>query len=255
MAETPRNNSVNPVDSSSQGNGTLKEVPTTPETPEMAAVRIAREAFFARARDDHAAPDAASMEAPYVAAEAAAAAPSRPAGPNRESAGGASSDISLAVTSPADRIASRHSGEGLLAVGVLSDLGGERAYRVWATADSEDLKAITDPQARDTAFETIVDNILMPEYREALSLVDYGLEREALRALNARGEARVDGPAPAINDAAESPLTDEPTSETPALDERIPPVTPAGRECDRSDTDTQARDAQRDSGLGCREAP
>ena len=227
MAETPRNNSVNPVDSSSQGNGALKEVPTTPETPEMAAIRIAREAFFARARDGHAALDAASMEAPYVAAEAAAAAPSRPAGPNRESAGGASGDISLAVTSPADRIASRHSGEGLLAVGVLSDLGGERAYRVWATADSEDLKAITDPQARDTAFKTIVDNIRMPEYREALSLVDYGLEREALRALNARGEARVDGPAPAINDAAESPLTDEPTSETPALDERVPPVTPA----------------------------
>jgi len=227
MAETPRNNSVNPVDSSSQGNGALKEVPTTPETPEMAAVRIAREAFFARARDGHAAPDAASMEAPYVAAEAAAAAPSRPAGPNRESAGGAPSEISGAVTSPADRIASRHSGEGLLAVGVLSDLGGERAYRVWATADSEDLKAITDPQARDTAFETIVDNMRMPQYREALSLVDYGLEREAVRALNARGEARVDGPAPAINDAAESPLTDEPTSETPAFDERVAPVTPA----------------------------
>jgi hypothetical protein len=221
MAEKPENN---PVDSSGRETGALNDVPATPETPEMAAVRIAREAFFARARDARAEPDAASVEVQHVAT--AAATPARPAEPKPEGVGSVASDISSVVTSPSERIASRHSGDGLLAVGVLSDLGGERAYRVWASADSEDLKAITDPQARVTAFETIVDNMRMPQYREALSLVDYGLEREALRALSARGEAKVDGPAPAINGVAEAPSTFEAITQDPALDERVTPAAP-----------------------------
>jgi hypothetical protein len=226
MAETAEND---PVDSSRQSNGALKDdrstsdTPETPETSEMAAVRIAREAFFARARENRPVPEAPSSEAPLVATAAPTPTPPEP---KPEGVGGVPSDISRVVSSPSERIASRHSGEGLLAVGVLSDLGGERAYRVWATADSEDLKSITDPQARAASFETIVDNMRMPQYREALSLVDHILERDALRALNARGEARVDGPAPAINDAAKARSTVEPITQNPALEERVTPAAP-----------------------------
>lgn len=156
------------------------------ETPQIAAVRAAREAFFARARNGRAVPGAAP-EAQLVVT------PGNQAVTQNQRVGSGPSDAPVAGQSAQQRIASRNGGDGLLAVGVLSDLGSERAYRVWATGDSEDLKLITDPQAREKAFETIVDNMRDPQYREALSLVDYGLEREALRAYNDRPASDVEG--------------------------------------------------------------
>ncbi|WP_179197476.1 LPD7 domain-containing protein [Caballeronia sordidicola] len=120
--------------------------------------------------------------------------------------------MSEPIKAPEERIASRHSGDGMLAVGVLSDLGSERAYRVWASGDSEDLKLIADPQVREKAFETIVDNMHMPQYREALSQVDYGLEREALRTFNARSDIKVESPTSAANSAAQAPAAVTPVS-------------------------------------------
>ncbi|OTP75618.1 LPD7 domain-containing protein [Caballeronia sordidicola] len=192
----------NPVASSSEGNGATS---ATPDTPEMVAVKAAREAFFARARVSGTAAEVATSHDPHVTPALQSA---RQASPNGSPG---------ALASPQERIASRNSGDGLLAVGVLSDLGGERAYRVWASGDSEDLKAIADPQTREKAFETIVDNMRMPQYHEALSLVDYGLEREALRVLIARGEVDVERPAPEINGVVEAPATAAPDG-VPSVD-------------------------------------
>jgi len=200
---------INPVDSSGQGNDATGATANTPETPEMVAVREAREAFFARARDGHVAPEVAAPNDSHVTP---ALQPARQAGPN---------GLPGAIAAPHERIASRNSGDGLLAVGVLSDLGGERAYRVWASGDSEDLKAITDPRAREKAFEMIVDNMRMPQYREALSLVDYGLEREALRAFNARSEVDVESPALGIDGVVEAPATAAPGG-VPSVDSNEP---------------------------------
>jgi len=200
---------INPVDSSSQGNDATGATANTPETPEMVAVRDAREAFFARARDGRVAPEGAAPNDSHVTP---ALQPARQAGPN---------GLPGAIAAPQERIASRNSGDGLLAVGVLSDLGEERAYRVWASGDFEDLKAITDPQAREIAFGTIVDNMRMPQYREALSLVDYGLEREALRAFNARSEVDVEGPALGIDGVVEAPATAAPGG-VPSVDSNEP---------------------------------
>jgi hypothetical protein len=196
MAEKVENN---PVDSSTLGNGAIN---ATPEAPDRDVVRAAREAFFARAHDGRAAPDA---PAPDVQRAATATPSVRQAGLIGQGVGSAPSDVSGAIKAPEERIASRHGGDGLLAVGVLSDLGSERAYRVWASGDSEDLKLIADPQAREKAFDTIVDNMRMPQYREALSLVDYGLEREALRTFNARGTVNVESPTSTTYGAAEAP--------------------------------------------------
>jgi hypothetical protein len=197
MAEKAENN---PVDSSTQGNGTIN---ANPEAPDRDVVRAARDAFFARARDGRAAPDASALNVQ----RAATATPSaRQAGLSDQGVGSAPSDVSGAIKAPEERIASRHGGDGLLAVGVLSDLGSERAYRVWASGDSEDLKAIADPQAREKAFDTIVDNMRMPQYREALSLVDYGLEREALKTFNARSTVNVESPTSTTYGAEEAPV-------------------------------------------------
>ncbi|OXC71714.1 LPD7 domain-containing protein [Caballeronia sordidicola] len=196
MAEKAENN---PVDSSTQGNGAIN---ATPEAPDMDVVRAARDAFFARARDGRAAPDAPASD---VQPAATATPSARQAGLIGQGVSSAPSDVSGAIKAPEERIASRHGGDGLLAVGVLSDLGSERAYRVWASGDSEDLKLIADPQAREKAFDTIVDNMRMPQYREALSLVDYGLEREALRTFNARDTVNVESPTSTTYGAAEAP--------------------------------------------------
>ena len=197
------------VDASREGNDATGATATTPETPEIVAVRDAREAFFARARDGRVAPEGAAPNDSHVTP---ALQPARQTGQN---------GLPGAIAAPQERIASRNSGDGLLAVGVLSDLGEERAYRVWASGDSEDLKAITDPQAREIAFQTIVDNMRMPQYREALSLVDYGLEREALRAFNARSEVDVEGPALGIDGVVEAPATAAPRG-VPSVDSNEP---------------------------------
>ncbi|CAN7698009.1 hypothetical protein LJR029_003946 [Caballeronia sp. LjRoot29] len=197
------------VDASREGNDATGATATTPETPEMVAVRDAREAFFARARDGRVAPESAAPNDSHVTP---ALQPARQTGQN---------GLPGAIAAPQERIASRNSGDGLLAVGVLSDLGEERAYRVWASGDSEDLKAITNPQAREMAFETIVDNMRIPQYREALSLVDYGLEREALRAFNARSEVDVEGRALGIDGVVEAPATAAPGG-VPSVDSNEP---------------------------------
>ena len=196
MAEKVENN---PVDLSTQGNGAIN---ATPDAPDMDVVRAARDAFFARAHDGRAADES---PAPDVRRAATATSPVRQAGSSDQGVGSAPSDVSGAIKAPEERIASRHNGDGLLAVGVLSDLGSERAYRVWASGDSEDLKLIADPQAREKAFDTIVDNMRMPQYREALSLVDYGLEREALKTFNARSTVNVESPKSTTYGAVEAP--------------------------------------------------
>jgi hypothetical protein len=196
----------NPIDSSRQGHGTSSDAP---ETPEVAAIKAARDAFFARAREGRAVPEPSS---PEVLGASTATPSVPPAGLSAQGVGDALSNASGTIKAPEERIASRHSGDGLLAVGVLSDLGSERAYRVWASGDSEDLKLIEDPQAREKAFETIVDNMHMPQYREALSQVDYGLEREALRTFNARSDIKVESPTSATNSAAQSPAAVAPAS-------------------------------------------
>lgn len=203
MAEKAENN---PVDTSTQGNGAIN---ATPKAPDIDVVKAARDAFFARAHDGRAAPDA---PAPAVQRAATATPSARQAGLRDQGVGSALSDVSGAIKAPEERIASRHGGDGLLAVGVLSDLGSERAYRVWASGDSEDLKAIADPQAREKAFDTIVDNMRVPQYREALSLVDYGLEREALKTFNARSDVKVESPTSATNSAAQAPAALAPVS-------------------------------------------
>jgi hypothetical protein len=196
----------NPIDSSRQGHGASSDAP---ETPEVAAIKAARDAFFARAREGRAVPEPSSPEVPG----ASTATPSvPPAGLSARGVSGALSNASGTIKAPEERIASRHSGDGLLAVSVLSDLGSERAYRVWASGDSEDLKLIADPQAREKAFDTIVDNMRMPQYREALLQVDFGLEREALRTFNARSDIKVENPTSAANSAAQSPAAVAPAS-------------------------------------------
>ncbi|OTP72873.1 LPD7 domain-containing protein [Caballeronia sordidicola] len=196
----------NSIDSSLQGHGASSDAP---ETPEVAAIKAARDAFFARARDGRAVPEPSS---PEVLRASTATPTVRPAGLTAQGVGGAPSNVSEPIKAPEERIASRHSGDGMLAVGVLSDLGSERAYRVWASGDSEDLKLIEDPQVREKALETIVDNMHMPQYREALLQVDYGLEREALRTFNARSDIKVESPTSAVNSAAQAPAAVTPVS-------------------------------------------
>ena len=64
----------------------------------------------------------------------------------------------------------------------------DKAYAKWASLDTTNLNAATDPDQKDQIYSVIVDNTRDPQYKAALSDIDFGLSVRA--SFSAREEDR-----------------------------------------------------------------